>query len=108
MQRRCAAELLHLRDREIANADHPNLALSEERVHGVSSLFDWHERIRPMDLIDIAVIRAQSPQGILDLAQDAFAACLAERSSVSPIKADLRGDEHAVAHCRVGESFADN
>ena len=62
VQRRNALEPLHLCDREVAHADCANLALLEERAHGLGGFLDGDQRVRPMNLIDVDVIGLQSAQ----------------------------------------------
>jgi hypothetical protein len=59
MQRRNPTEALHFRDREIADADGADLSFFVKRAHHLCSFLDGHERIGPMNLIDVDVIRAQ-------------------------------------------------
>jgi hypothetical protein len=56
VDRRKAAELFHLVDGEVADADGPNLSLLVERAHRLRGFFDRGERVWPVDLVDIDVI----------------------------------------------------
>ena len=56
MQRCHPAEALHLPDREIADADGADLALLEQGVHGLRGFLDRHQRVGPVDLVDVDVI----------------------------------------------------
>ena len=71
MQRRHAAEPLHLRDGKIADPDGADLALLGKRAHGFGGFFDRHQRIGPVDLVDIDMVGLQPPQGVVELLQDA-------------------------------------
>ena len=64
-------------------------------MHRLSGFFDRHQRVRPMNLVDVDVVGAKPTQGILDLLQDPRPAGIAEYLSTLPFKADLRSDEHA-------------
>src|ERR1019366_5507233 len=102
MQRRNAAELLHLADRKITDSDGPDLSLLEQRMHRLGCFFDRHQRVRPVDLVDVDVIRSKPTQGILDLLQDSRPAGITEYLSTLPFKADLGRNEHARAQLTLG------
>src|SRR5437879_4092065 len=53
VQRRDGAESLHLRDREIADADGPDLSLLIQRSHHVCRFLHRRQRVRPVDLVDV-------------------------------------------------------
>jgi hypothetical protein len=69
-----AAKSFDLRNREIADANGADFAVVEQRLHRSGGLFDRHQRIGPMHLIDVDVVSLQSPQRIRNLTQDAVAA----------------------------------
>src|ERR1019366_3575037 len=97
MQRRNAAELPHLADRKITDSDGPDLSLLEQRMHRLGGFLDRHQRVGPVDLIDVDMIGSKPMQGILDLLQDSRPAGIAEYLSTLPFKADLGSNEHARA-----------
>ena len=107
MQRRDAAELLHLADRKVADADGADLSLPEQRMHRLGGFFDRHQRVGPVNLVDVDMIGSKPAQGILDLAQDPRAAGIAEYSSVLPFQPGLGGNEHARAQAALGNRLAD-
>src|SRR5207245_5672733 len=51
VQRRDAAEPLHLLNREIAYPDRADLALLEQGVHRLCGFLDRHQRVGPMNLV---------------------------------------------------------
>src|ERR1700733_14020315 len=108
MQRRDAAKPLHLENRKVAHSDGADLALLQECVHCVSSLFDQNQRIRPVNLIDVDVIGSKPAQGVLDLAQDAGAAGIAEYPPVIPFQSGLGGNKDLSAQPAFGDCLADD
>ena len=108
MQRRDTPEGLHLRDREIAHPDGADLSLLIERSHRRSGFLHRHQRVRPVHLVDIDVIGAQTPQRVFDLARDALAARVAEHASVAPLQADFGGDDRARAQSGRRQRLADD
>ena len=62
MQRCHPAEALHLPDREIADADGADLALLEQGAHGLCGFLDRHQRIGPVNLVDVDVIGPKPTQ----------------------------------------------
>src|SRR5260221_8089159 len=67
MQRGHLTPTVHLLGREIADTESQNFSLLPQSKQRFSSFFNRHQRIRPMDLVDINAIGLQSTQGILDL-----------------------------------------
>src|SRR5499427_7881078 len=62
MERRHPAEALHLLDREIADTDGADLALLEQGVHGLCGFLDRHQRVWPVNLVDVNVIGSKPTQ----------------------------------------------
>src|SRR5262249_24867015 len=62
VQRRNAAEALHLPSREIADTDGADFALLEQSVHRLRGLLDGHPGVGPVNLVDIDVIGAKAAQ----------------------------------------------
>ena len=52
LDRRDAAELLHLVDREVADTDGADLSLLVQRVHRLRGFFGRGKRVWPVDLVD--------------------------------------------------------
>ena len=90
-----AAKALDLRNREIADANRPDLALVEEPLHRFGRLFDRHQRVGPVRLIDIDVISAQSPQRASHCEQDPVSAGVPGDLSILPLEAGFGGDDDA-------------
>jgi len=67
-----------------------------------------HQRVGPVDLIDVDVIGSQPAQRVFDLSQDSRSAGVAEYSSALPLKPHLGRDEHARAKIALGECLADD
>ena len=108
MQGRDTTELFHLFDREIAHPDGADLSLDEQCEHRLGGFLHRHQGIGPVDLVDVDVIGAQPPQRILDLAQDARAAGIAEHAAMLPFKSGLGGDDDARAQAALGDCLADD
>src|SRR4029079_14351862 len=108
VQRRNAAELLHLRNRVIADADRADLALLVERQHCLCGLIDRDQRLGPMHLIDVDVVGPQPAQRVLALAHDSLAARIAKNLTVTPFQPDLGGDDRARAQTCPRDCLADN
>src|SRR5580704_9677996 len=71
MQRGHLPEALDLGDRKIADADGADFALLIQRSHRLGGFLHRHQRVGPMNLIDVDVIGAQTAQRIVDLLHDA-------------------------------------
>src|SRR5208337_5118617 len=108
MDRRSAAELLHLANGEIAHADGADLSLLEQPMHCLRCFFDRGLRVRPVDLVDIDVIGTKPSQRVFELALDPIPAGIAKNLAVLPFKPDLRGDDHARAQAAFSDSLAND
>src|SRR5262249_1183148 len=62
VQRRYPAEALHLGNREVANADGADLALLEQGAHGLRGFLDPHQRVGPVNLVDVDVVGPKPTQ----------------------------------------------
>ena len=100
MQRGHLAEALHLGNREVADADGTDFSLLVERAHGLGGLLDRHQRVGPVDLVDVDVIGAQSAQRIIDLLHDSRARRVAIDLPVAPFQSGLGGNDGLGAHAR--------
>src|SRR5882757_3676779 len=77
-------------------------------MHRFRGFLDRHQRVGPVNLVDVDVIGSQPAQRILDLVQDARAAGIAEHASMLPFKAGLGGNEDAGAPAPFGDRLSDN
>ena len=102
------AKALDLPDREIADADGPDFSLVEERLHRLGGLFDRHQRVWPMHLVDVDVIGLEPPQRVVDLAQDPLPAGIAKDFSVSPLQRRLSSDDDARPQIVFGNGSAND
>src|SRR5580693_5425161 len=108
MQGRDTTEPFHLTDREIAYPDRPDLSLNEQRVHRLGGFLHRHQRIGPVNLVDVDVIGSQPAQRIVYLAQDARAAGVAENIAMLPFKSSLGGDDDAGPQTPFGDCLSDD
>src|ERR1700688_3581025 len=69
-------------------------ALLKEGLHGPRGIFDRDGRIRPMDLIDVDVVRAKSTERILDLLPNAIARGISRNRTVVPLESNFGCDEN--------------
>ena len=106
MQRGHPAEALHLINGEIAHADGADLALLVKRAHRLGGFLHRHQRVGPMNLVDVDVIGAQTAQRIIDLLHDASSGCIPIDLAVAPFESRLGGDDRLGAHAL--ESGADD
>ena len=108
MQWRDLPKLLHLRDGEIAHADRADLPLLIEREHRFSRLPERHLRIGPMNLVDVDVVGTQASQRVFHFLQDALARCVAKYLAVTPLDADLGGNDCIGTRTRFRYSASDD
>ena len=108
MHRRNGSKRFDLRHGKVADADRPDLPLLVKKPHGRGRLFDGHQRIRPVHLIDVDHVGAQPSQRIVDLAHDSLARRVAEYVAVAPFKSDLACDNGARPHAGRRERLADD
>ena len=99
-------ELTHLQLREIANPDRSNLSLLQEREHCLGAFLGGSERIGPVNLINVDVVRSQPPQGCFDLGKDPLAAGVAKGMSIAPVETSFGRDYHAVAESTKGKRLS--
>src|SRR5258708_24267011 len=97
-------ETFHLVLGIIGHPDGADFPFLLEFQHRFSGFFDGDERVGPMYLVKVDVIRLQTPERSLDLLEDSFASCDSKYSVAAPFKADLRGNDHllttaALSHC---------
>jgi hypothetical protein len=103
-----AAKSFNLRNREIAHANSADLPLVEECLHRFGGLFDRHQRVGPMDLIDIDIIGAQPAQRVGRLAQDPVTAGVPEDFPVFPLEPGFGGNDDVWAQAAFGNCLADD
>src|SRR5258708_17393027 len=108
MQGRETTESVYLIDREIAHSDRRDLSLNEQRVHRLGGFLHRHQRIGPVNLVDVDVIGSQPAQRIVYLAQDARAAGVAENAAMLPFKAGFGCDDDAPTPAPFGDFLTDN
>src|SRR5258706_7998982 len=97
MNRRDAPEPLHLRRAEIAYADRANFPRAPESVEYRGRLLDRNRLVRPVHLIDVDHIGAQTAQRSVELMPQTRGGGVAKRFAVAPVEADLRRDQRAPA-----------
>ena len=71
-------------------------------------LFDGHQGVRPVHLIDIDVVRFEATQRILKLMENALARGVAFDFAIRPIESDLCGKDNALSTTTLAEGFAHN
>src|SRR6267142_5689710 len=84
VKRRDGSETLHLFGRIVAYADSTNLSLFVDFAKSVGCLLDGRERIRPVHLIDINVVRLEAAQRILELLENTLARGVAFDFAIRP------------------------
>jgi hypothetical protein len=72
----------------------PDLSLLEKRMHRQGGFFDRHQRVWPVDLVDVDVIGSKPTQGLLHFLQDSHPAGITKYPSILPFKSSLGGDEY--------------
>src|SRR6266404_351891 len=100
------AEALHLGNREVAHADGADFPLPVKRAHGLGGFLHRHQRVGPMDLVDVDVVGTQAAQRIIDFLHDSGARRIAIDFSVAPFQSCFGGNDRLTAHAR--ESGADD
>src|SRR5439155_6489369 len=102
------AEQVHLLRGVVADADRADAALPVERVQRLRRLLDRHERIGPVDLIEIDVVGAEALQGVADLLPDARARRVPRHPTVPPLEPHLGGQYDAVSPSPTRHRLADD
>src|SRR5258705_7778599 len=95
MERRNESKPLHLSDGKVADSDGANLALLEQGAHGLGRFFNRHQRVGPVDLVDVDIVCPQPAEGILDLLENSRPAGIAGYISIPPLKPRLGGNDDA-------------
>ena len=81
---------------------------SIQPVHRIGGFLDLHQRVGPMDLVDVDDVRLQPAQRVLDLLEDPALAGVAVGFAVLPGQADFGRDDGLIAAAVLGERFADD
>src|SRR5713226_525920 len=105
VKRRDGFETLHLFGRIIAYADGANLALFVEVTKSGGCLFDGDERIRPVHLINIDVVRLETTQRTLEFLENTLACGIAFDFAIRPVEADFGGEDNALPATALAHSF---
>src|SRR5712692_866670 len=106
VKRRDGFESLHLFGRMIADADGANLALFVEFAKSGGGLLDGDERIRPMHLIDIDVVRLEATERILELLENTLARGVAFDLALRPVDSDFGGKDNTLPATVLPQCFA--
>src|SRR5271170_4980249 len=108
MQRSETAKSSHLHGRKITHADGANLPLPIQRKQNFSSAFDRDDRIRPVNLIKIDVLRIQAAQRILKFLPQTFGRGVSKDPVGIPFQSRLRRDKELFASAVLPHCLADN
>jgi hypothetical protein len=93
---------------KIADPDGADFPFPIQLVHRIGCFFDLHQRVGPVDLIDVDVIGSKPAQGVLDLLEDPTLAGVAVGIAVLPRQTDFGRDNDMLAAAVLGESRADD
>src|SRR6266849_273529 len=99
-------ETRHLFGRIVAYANCPNLAFFVELTKSGGCLLNGDERIRPVHLIDVDVIRPKTTQRILELLKNTLARRVAFDFAIRPVDANLGGKDNAPPATVLVQGFA--
>jgi hypothetical protein len=108
LQRRHATKPFHLLDRKIADSDGADLSLPIQLIHSLGSFCDVHQRVRPVDLVDVDIVGSQPPQRVLNLGKNPPACRVANDFSAAPFKSDFRCNVYLAAQVAFGDRLADD
>src|SRR5260370_7813125 len=89
MKLRDGLEARHLVGRIVTDADGANLPLFVEFAKGGGCLLDGDEWVGPVHLIDIDIVRLETPERILELLKNALARGIAFDFPIHPIKSNF-------------------
>src|SRR5712671_314637 len=96
MKRRDGSETRHLFGGIVAHSDSANFALFIKLTKRAGGRLDRNERVRPVNLVNIDVVRSETPQRILELLENALAGGVAFDFALGPVDADFGGNDNAV------------
>ncbi len=101
-QRSELAEPVHLFRRIVAHADGEDLAVAAQALQFAGGFLVRHQRVRPVNLVQVDTIGLQPPQRVLDLPADACGGGVAVDARVAPLQRRLGGDHRLVAQALQG------
>src|SRR5580704_12392851 len=105
VKRRNGPETRHLFGRIVTHTDSANFPLFVELAKRGGCLLDGDERIRPMHLINVDVVRLKTAQRILDLPENTLARGVAFNSATRPIESDFGGKDDALPAAILTQGF---
>lgn len=101
-QRGELAEAVHLFRRIVAHADGEYLAVAAQALQFAGGFLVRHQRVRPVDLVQVDAIGFQPSQRVLDLPADACGGGVAVDAGIAPLQRRLGGDHRLVAQTLQG------
>src|SRR5262249_19734762 len=96
-ERRYTAKALHCVDGVVRDADRPNLSIFLEVEQRLSGFFVLCREVRPMDLVEIDVVRPQPFQRHTDLVEDLYLARVTDDPVSLPLETNFGCDDDLVA-----------
>src|ERR1700675_4045491 len=90
----------------IADADGANLASFVEFAKSSGCLLDGDQRVRPVHLIDIDVVRLKTTERIFELLEDTLARGVAFDFAIRPVDTDFGREDNVLPATVLTEGFA--
>src|SRR6266849_3346598 len=98
VERRDLAERLHLLGEVVADSDRTDAPVPVQRVERFRGLLEGHQGVGPVDLVDVDVLGAKTPERLADLLHDSSAARVPDHvGAAAPLEANLGGQDDAIA-----------
>src|SRR6266478_1907 len=106
MKWRHGLEARHLVGRIVTDADGANFPLFVEFAKSGGCLLDGDERVGPVHLIDIDIVRLETPERILELLKNALARGIAFDFAIRPIESNFGGKDDVLSATTLAQGFA--
>src|SRR5260370_16275392 len=106
MKLRDGLEARHLVGRIVTDADGAKLPLFVEFAKGGGCLLDGDEWVGPVHLIDIDIVRLETPERILELLENTLARGIAFDFAIRPIESNFGGKDDVLSATTLAQGFA--
>src|ERR1700730_2343190 len=90
----------------IADSDGANLPLFVEVAKGSGGLLDGDQRVGPVHLVDIDVVRLKTTERILELLEDTWTRGVAFDFAIRPVDTDFGREDNVLPATVLAEGFA--